>query len=243
MPAHPPEPPVTACAVVVAAGQGERFGARDKVLSPLGGRPLLAHVLDAIEAAASLRDAIVVAGEHNHAAIEDLLAPGGWSKPRVVVVGGARRQDSVANGVAASPSDAAVVAIHDGARPLVEPRLFDQCVEAAAHHGAAIAAIPVSDTVKRARGGLVEATVARDDLWTAQTPQAFRREVLIAALAHPIALGSTFTDEAGLCEALGYPVAIVPGSRANLKVTVPEDLEIAEALLRSRRTSSAVRGG
>jgi 2-C-methyl-D-erythritol 4-phosphate cytidylyltransferase len=234
MPAPPPDPPATACAVVVAAGRGERFGVGDKVLCPLAGRPLLAHILDAIEAAPSLRDAIVVAGEHTRDAIEDLLVSGGWAKPLAIVVGGSRRQDSVANGVSATPEDAAVIAIHDGARPLVVPRLFELCVDAAALHGAAIAAIPVSDTIKRARGGLVEATVARDDLWTAQTPQAFRREVLLAALAHPIARELTFTDEAGLCEALGYPVAIVPGSRANMKVTVPEDLAIAEALLRSR---------
>jgi 2-C-methyl-D-erythritol 4-phosphate cytidylyltransferase len=227
-----PPPDAWSVAVVVAAGRGERFGDASKIMLPLAGRPMLAHVLDAIEGALLVRAVVLVAGEHTRPAVEDLVAEGGWAKPRAVVQGGPRRQDSVAAGLGATPADAPVVVVHDGARPLASARLFERCVEAALVHGAAIAAVPVSDTIKRVRDGLIAATVPRDDLWAAQTPQAFRRELLAAALVSPVAAETTFTDEAGLLEALGHPVAIVPGDRSNIKITVPDDLAVAEALLR-----------
>ena len=230
---------MVAGAVVVAAGRGDRFGAPDKVLRPLAGRPLLAHVLDAIEAATSVRDLVVVVAPHTRSAVEALIAGGSWTKPRAVVLGGAERQDSVANGVAATRADVPVVVVHDAARPLAGPDLFDRCVATAAVRGAAIAAVPVTDTIKRVRGDLVRETVPRDELWAAQTPQAFRRDLLVASLADPRASGATFTDEAGLLESLGHPVAIVAGDPFNLKVTVAGDLAIADAILRSRRPPAA----
>lgn len=236
-----------AAAVIVAAGRGQRFGAADKVFLPLGGRPLLAHVLDAV-AASAIAGVVLVVGEHTRGRTEALLAGGGWRLPVAVVAGGERRQDSVAAGVAAVPSEAEVVVVHDGARPLADGALFDRCAAAAALTGAAIAAVPVSDTLKRAAPAepgevaagapwRVAATVPRDGLWAAQTPQAFRRDRLVAALAHPAAQAGTFTDEAALFEALGWPVALVPGSATNLKVTHPDDLLVAEALLAARRAA------
>jgi len=219
-----------AAVVIVAAGRGERFGAADKVFAPLRGRPLLAYALDAAEQSAA-RDIVLVVGEHTRAAAAALVACGEWPKVRAVVTGGARRQDSVAAGVRAVAPDIAVVAVHDGARPLAKPALFDACLAAAAESGAAIAAIPVADTLKRVAGDEIVATVPRDGLWAAQTPQAFRRDLLVHALASPEAGNGTFTDEAALCEALGLSVRVVPGSRANLKVTRPDDLAIAAALL------------
>jgi 2-C-methyl-D-erythritol 4-phosphate cytidylyltransferase len=225
-----PEAPPRVSAIVVAAGRGERFGAADKVLRPLAGRPLLLHALAAIDAATTVQDVVLVVGEHTRAAIERLLAAGVCRKPVRVVVGGERRQDSVALGLRATAPEVEVVVVHDAGRPLVSAALVDRCVAASLERGAAIAAVPVTDTIKRVAAGLVQETVPRDDLWAAQTPQAFRRSLLRDAFASPLA-GTTFTDEAGLFEALGLPVAIVPGDRHNLKVTQPEDLAIAEALL------------
>ena len=229
MSATPSRPGVAA--VVVAAGRGERLGMPDKILLPLAGRPMLAHVLDAVEGAAV--DAIVlVVGGHTRAAVEDLVVAGPWRKIGAIVPGGERRQDSVAAGVAAVPPAAEVVVIHDGARPLAPPALFDRCVAAAAAAGAAIAAVPVADTLKRVEGTRITSTVDRAGLWAAQTPQAFRRALLVDAIAR-CDDRSVMTDEAGLCEALGIPVEVVLGSPSNLKVTRPEDLPVAEALLRA----------
>lgn len=231
MPPRPPDAEALASAIVVAAGRGERFGAPDKVLLPLGGRPLVARVLDTIEAATTVHEVVVVAARQTRDAVASLVAAGSWSKVRAVVAGGPRRQDSVANGIAAASDRAPIVVVHDAARPLATAELFDRCIRAALDCGAAISAVPVSDTIKRVHDGLVGETIPRHDLWSAQTPQAFRRHLLLAALAHEIATTSTFTDEAGLFEALGLPVAVVPGEPANLKITVPADLALAEAFL------------
>jgi 2-C-methyl-D-erythritol 4-phosphate cytidylyltransferase/2-C-methyl-D-erythritol 2,4-cyclodiphosphate synthase len=154
---------------------------------------------------------------------------------RAIVTGGERRHDSVAAGLAELPEEVAIIVIHDGARPLAEAALFDRCARAAARSpgGAAIAAIPVADTMKRVTDGSIAETVDRTGLWAAQTPQAFRLETLRRVMA--AAPGGEITDEARLCELAGIPVAVVPGSPANLKVTHPEDIAVADALLQARR--------
>lgn len=231
---NPTAPPreAGAAAIVVAAGRGTRFGPAAKTLAPLAGRPLLAWTLDALEAAASIATVTIVTGPHTAAATEALLAAGGWRKPDHLALGGARRQDSVAAGLAAAPA-ADIVVIHDGARPLAPAALFDACVAAAREHGAAIAAVPVSDTLKLVSAERIVRTVDRAGLWAAQTPQAFRRDLLVDLFAR--AADVTLTDEAALCEAFGIPVAIVPGSPSNLKITQLDDLAVAEALLTMRR--------
>ncbi|MCC6792352.1 MAG: 2-C-methyl-D-erythritol 4-phosphate cytidylyltransferase [Thermomicrobiales bacterium] len=229
MPSAPDRP--TAAAVIVAAGRGTRLGAADKILLPLADRPLLAHSIDAAEAAETILDIVIVAGLHTKAQIERLVAASSWRKVRHVALGGDRRQDSVEAGLRLVRDDVDVVAVHDGARPLAEPGLFDACVRAAATHGGAIAAIPVADTLKRVQSGLVVATVPRDDMWAAQTPQACRASLLRAAFAHVTANRLEVTDEAGLMEAFGVPVAVVPSTSRNIKITRPDDLQIAEALL------------
>lgn len=218
-------------AVIVAAGRGTRIGAPAKTLLPLAGRPMLAWALDAADAAETIGAIVVVAGEHTRAETAAVVAAGSWRTPIKVVTGGARRQDSVLAGVLATPEDADVVAIHDGARPLAPAALFDACVAAAARDGAAIAAVPVSDTLKRVEEGRIAATVDRANLWGAQTPQAFRRALLLDLFAR--AGDREVTDEASLCEALGVPVTVVPGLPENLKVTHPGDVAVAEALLRN----------
>jgi 2-C-methyl-D-erythritol 4-phosphate cytidylyltransferase/2-C-methyl-D-erythritol 2,4-cyclodiphosphate synthase len=219
-------------AVVVAAGRGERLGAPEKVLFPLAGRAMLAWSLRALEQAATISSVVIVAGSHTLEAVGQLVRDEGFAKVQAIVAGGERRQDSVAAGLAALPEGVEIVVIHDGARPLAEPELFDRCAAAAAERGAAIAATPVADTLKRVAEDAVTGTVDRAGLWAAQTPQAFRLESLRWALA--AGSGETVTDEAGLCEAAGMPVSVVPSSPANLKVTHAEDIPVADALLRNR---------
>jgi 2-C-methyl-D-erythritol 4-phosphate cytidylyltransferase len=233
--------PERVATVIVAGGRGRRAGAADKVLLPLCDRPLLAYALDAAERAATVTEIIVVAGEHILSRVEAMVAGHQWSKIVAVVVGGERRQDSVAAGLAAVPAGVTLVAVHDGARPLVTPDLFDACLAAARLHGGAIAAVPVTDTLKRVVAGRVVETVAREELWAAQTPQAFQLALLRRAVAEAERRGLTATDEAALVEALGrtqrVPLVIVPGSPENLKITRLEDLPLAEALLRRRLTA------
>jgi 2-C-methyl-D-erythritol 4-phosphate cytidylyltransferase/2-C-methyl-D-erythritol 2,4-cyclodiphosphate synthase len=225
-------PPERVAAVVVAAGRGERLGAPEKVLLPLAGRPMLAWPLAALERAAAIGNVVIVSGPHTREAIAALVHHEGFAKVRAIVAGGERRQDSVAAGLAALPKGTEVVVIHDGARPMAEAELFDRCARAAAETGAAIAATPVADTLKRVAVETIAGTVDRTGLWAAQTPQAFRLETLRRAMtASP---DETVTDEARLCEAAGIPVAIVPASPANLKVTHPGDVAVADALLRAR---------
>jgi 2-C-methyl-D-erythritol 4-phosphate cytidylyltransferase len=226
-----------AAAIIVAAGKGERFGAPDKVFLPVGGRPLLAHVLTATEQSRSIRDVILVVGEHTRATSLDLVDEGGWSKVRAVVPGGARRQDSVAAGLAALSPDVEIVAIHDGARPLVTAALFDACVSSAIANGAAIAAAPIADTLKRVAAGKIAETVSRQHLWAAQTPQAFRVDLLKQAFERAVREHLDVTDEASMFEAMGVPVAIVQSTTANLKITHQDDLWIAEALYAHRQGS------
>ena len=225
-------PPERVAAVVVAAGRGERLGAPEKVLLPLAGRPMLAWSLLALERAESIGPVVVVAGPHTRKAIARLVRDEGFAKVQAIVAGGERRQDSVAAGLAALPLGIEIVVIHDGARPLAEPDLFDRCAAAAAEGRAAIAAIPVADTLKRVAAGAISGTIDRAGLWAAQTPQAFRLESLRQVMA--VNPGETVTDEARCFETAGVPVAVVPASLANLKVTHPEDIAVADALLRAR---------
>lgn len=238
---HESRSPCRATAVIVAAGRGERFGVASKCMASLAGRPLLTYSIDAAVAAQSIDAIVIVAGAHTRTAIEELVAGSDRKrKPLFIVNGGAERQHSVARGLAVTQPGVDVVVIHDAARPLVDAGLFDRCVSLACETGAAIVATPVVDTVKRVRDGRIVETVPRDDLWAAQTPQAFRRERLAAAFDTALARDRTFTDEAGLFEALGWAVEIVPGSASNIKITVPADLAVAEALLATIRESGTV---
>lgn len=224
-------------AVIVAAGRGERFGANGKIMVPLAGRPMLAWSLDAIEAAGTIRDVVLVVGEHTEAPVRTLVEQGPWSKVGAIVLGGAQRHESVQAGVRALTDDVEVAVIHDAARPLAAPDRFDACARVAAEMGGAILAVPVTDTVKRVGpDGVIVETVDRASLWAAQTPQAFRREQLLEAWersSHDRSANAT--DEAMLFERMGWPVRLISGSRENLKVTLPEDLMIADFLLRSRK--------
>ena len=212
------------------------MGGPDKLAAQVGGRPLLAWTLDALARSTSVARIVVVTAGTNVAEI----AGAAWLPDRVsaVVVGGPRRQDSVAAGAAALAEGPAngVVLVHDGARPLVSADLVDAVARAAAEHGAAIPVLPVVDTLKRVEGGRVAGTVERSGLVAAQTPQGVRRDVLAAAYAaFPPGGPETWTDEAALLEACRIPVHAIPGESANLKVTLPADLRWVESALADAR--------
>ncbi|MEW5914566.1 MAG: 2-C-methyl-D-erythritol 4-phosphate cytidylyltransferase [Thermodesulfobacteriota bacterium] len=222
-------------AVVPAAGLGRRMGApQPKQFMPLAGRPLLSRTLGQLQAAAAVEQVVLVCPPGQEEEVwARCVRPYGLDKVQRVLPGGRERQDSVAVGLAAAAElGADWVLVHDAARPLAAPELFARVLEAAQECGAAIAAVPASDTVKEDDGqGQVSATLARERLWLVQTPQGFALPLLQEALASAQAEGFYATDEAGLVERLGREVRLVMGSRDNLKITTPADLALAEALL------------
>lgn len=222
--------------VIAAAGRGERFGDRAKVLAEAAGRPLLAWSLDAARASATAHEIVIVCGEHTREAAAHLASGMGGDMPVRVCLGGAERQDSVMAGVAALSDRCEVAVIHDAARPLAAPALFDAVARSARERGAVIAAAAVTDTIKVVDGDRIARTIPRDRLRAAQTPQGYRRELLLRALDAASAAGETFTDEGGLLEWTGVPVFVLLNPAENLKVTVPADLVLADALLRARRS-------
>jgi len=226
--------------IVLAAGEGSRLGAGEpKGFVPLAGRALFLHSLEALAAVPGLREQVLVVPPGAAAA-----ARGRWGaefgrlRVTAVVEGGARRQDSAAAGFRALPPGAEVVLIHDAARPLVRTEDAVRVAEAAAREGAALLAVPLSDTVKReGPAGRVAETLDRRGLWRAQTPQGFRRAVYAEALARAERDGAEATDDAALVERAGGAVALVEGDGSNLKVTTEADLRAAERLLEAARAA------
>jgi 2-C-methyl-D-erythritol 4-phosphate cytidylyltransferase / 2-C-methyl-D-erythritol 2,4-cyclodiphosphate synthase len=231
-------------AIIAAGGRGQRFGgSQPKQLQPLGGRTILDRSVALFTDHAGVDEVIV-------ALPADILAdPPGYlrsdSKPVRLVAGGDRRQDSVANAFAAASERSELIVIHDAARPFASADLITRTIAAAVHSGAALAAMPARDTVKRAtmfegpaKAGHyvrhVAETLPRESIFLAQTPQAFRREVLKSALALGGRAGAGATDEAELAERAGHRVTLVEGEASNIKITTPEDFAIAEAIARGR---------
>lgn len=214
-------------AIIVAAGLSRRMGGVDKLFAPLAGRPLLLHTLAAFQESPLVDRVALVLSAANLEDGQQLVEEAGLAKVTALCLGGQRRQDSVRAGLNALGPHRWVV-IHDGARPLVTPELIQRGLAAAQETGCAIAALPVADTVKKVVAGFVERTLPRQGLWAVQTPQVFRYDIL--RHAHDAAQGDV-TDDAALAERLGYRVKVYMGSPRNLKVTTPEDLTLAEALL------------
>lgn len=228
-------------ALVLAAGRGERIRAAEpKAFLPLAGRPLVVHAIEALAACEAI-DAIVpvLPASELERASGWALGPVARRKLEPAVAGGAERQDSMRAGLAVLPPSVGLVAVHDAARSLVLPGDVARVVAAAARSGAALLAVPVRDTLKRAAAGRVAATVPREDLWAAQTPQVFRTALLREALDKAEAEGFRGTDDAQLVERLGAPVEIVEGDPGNLKITWPADLAWAEAALALRSRGGA----
>jgi 2-C-methyl-D-erythritol 4-phosphate cytidylyltransferase/2-C-methyl-D-erythritol 2,4-cyclodiphosphate synthase len=223
---------MTAAAVIVAAGSGSRMGMSiPKQYAMLAGVPVLTRALAPFLSHPEISQVVVVCQAARLAETEALCASHGLLSPRLrFVAGGRRRQDSVLAGLRAVAAETEIVLVHDGARPLATAALIDRCLAAARRDGAAIAAIEAQDTLKRRdENGQIAATVSRDGLWQAQTPQAARLDLLLAAFAQ---FGQVdVTDEAALLEMAGVPVTLVAGECSNIKITHQEDLVLAEKLL------------
>ncbi len=218
-------------AIIPAAGRGKRIGASiPKQFLEIQGRPLLHHTLT-VFASCKLIDYVVLVMPR---ADVDEVGKDWINKYKIVqevVVGGEQRQDSVYNGFNSLEKGTDIVVVHDGVRPFTTPQMITATVEAAQQYGAAITAIPVSDTVKQAADGFVKQTVSRDGLWRVQTPQAFQRGLLQQAFKKAKKDSYYGTDEGSLVEYLGERVKIVPGSELNIKITRKEDLVLGESLL------------
>jgi len=218
-------------AVIVAAGSSQRMGGMDKMLALLGGKPVLARVVDTFQRCNLIDQIVIVLSKPNLERCQQLIAEQGWSKVTDVCLGGKRRQDSVVAGLSRL-NHCHWVVIHDGARPLLTEDLIYQGLTQAQETGAAAAAVPVTDTIKVAGDDrLVQQTPSRHNLWAVQTPQVFRFDII--AEAYRQAKGEV-TDDASLVEQLGYRVKLYMGSYDNIKVTTADDLVLAEILWQRR---------
>lgn len=195
-------------------------------------KPILAHTIYAFDQNTSIDEIFVIVDFTDFEACQSMvIAPYGFKKVADLVAGGETRQASVFNGLGALPSDTDFVIVHDGVRPFVTDEIIFNCIEAADECGAAIAAVPVKDTIKVANAdGFIIDTPERQRLWAVQTPQAFRKDLLFEGHQNARRAQITATDDAALVEKLGFKVKLVMGSYANLKITTPEDLIIAETL-------------
>ena len=219
------------CAVIVAAGSSRRMGGENKLLLPLDDAPVLAHTLSAFEKCAAIRDIVLVCREQDLLPYSDLARAFGISKLRTVTRGGDSRTASVLAGITAAPEDTGLVAVHDGARPLVSEAVITEAVYAAAEYGAAAPVVPVKDSIKRIQDGSIAADVPRDTLAAVQTPQVFDRALLTRALQTAARENRSFTDDCAAVEAMGQAVRATHGSYENIKITTPEDILVAEAFL------------
>ena len=222
-------------ALVAAAGSSSRMGGVDKLLQPLDGVPVLVRTLAAFQVAGSVDEIIIAAREEDILEISQLCRTYGLSKCTKVIRGGESRVHSVLLAALEAGPETELLAVQDGARPLVTPELIDRVIAAAARCSAAVPAVPVKDTVKLSRqDGAVEETLERGRLRAAQTPQVFEASLLKAALQSALEQGAPVTDDASAVERLGKTVFLVDGGEENLKITTPLDLAVAEAILQGR---------
>jgi len=216
---------MSVAAILAAAGRGSRLG-QPKQLLVLDGKPVAGWSLDALSRSPHVAAVVIACEEADRARFDDLARSYGRGKVAAIVAGGARRQDSVYAALRKLPEGTDFVIVHDGARPFVSESLIEGCLAAARGSGAAIAAVPVKDTIKRvADHNVVATTYPRDQLWAAQTPQVFARDILLQAHERAAAEGFVGTDDAMLVEWANLcPVTIVAGSYDNIKITTPEDM-------------------
>ena len=220
-------------AIVAAAGKGERL--KSKVRKPfvaLGKEPILLHALRVLDNSNLIGEIIVVAHQADLPKARLLIKKAKLKKFKEIVAGGKRRMDSVKNGLAAISEDADYVIIHDGCRPFIDNKMISSVLDAAGVFGAAIAGVPVKPTIKEVeKGNFVAATLKREALVDVQTPQAFRKDILLRAYDRAFVEGAIATDDAALVERLGIKVKVVDGSYRNIKITTPEDLRYAKMLM------------
>ena len=216
-------------AVIVAAGTASRMGGIDKVMAELDGEPMILRTVRTFQNSDAIKEIVVVTREDLILPIMRLCA--GLDKVQAVVCGGKSRQESVQLGLNALSSKVKLVAVQDGARPLITDAVIDRTVRAAHSYGAAAPAVPVKDTIKTVNGGVVKDTPDRATLQAVQTPQVFDFDLLRGALKKAAADGAAVTDDCSAVERMGMSVKIVEGDERNIKVTTPVDLKIATLLL------------
>jgi len=231
---------MTATAIVVAAGEGRRIGGQiSKSYLPIAGRPLVLRTLDRIFASSEVSNVVLVVATDQLQYCADLLGADSSLRERAVLLqtGAATRQQSVRRGLE-KVAETDIVLIHDGARPFVSPGLIDRCIWAAAEKGAVVVGLPARDTIKVVgENRLIQRTPDRKFLWEIQTPQAFQSELIIAAHAQAERDGVEATDDAMVVERLGKPVFVLDGERTNIKITLPEDVWLADLMIREGRVS------
>jgi 2-C-methyl-D-erythritol 4-phosphate cytidylyltransferase len=234
-------------AVIVSAGKGLRFTeGKKKQFYFLEGKPILAHTLDKFETCSLIRSVRLVVGQEDmDYCLKEIVEKYRFQKVSKIVPGGKRRQESVKNGIDALPKDTEIVAIHDGVRPLVTQTMIEDSIHSAARYGAVVFAMPVKETIKMSNpDGTVLKTLDRESLWHIQTPQTFQVNVIREAHSRAEEDGFVGTDDASLVERLGGKVHILPGSYANIKITTPEDLWLANLFLKMNTPSKeGPRGG
>ncbi|MBR2852406.1 MAG: 2-C-methyl-D-erythritol 4-phosphate cytidylyltransferase, partial [Anaerotignum sp.] len=221
-------------AVIVAAGKGKRMGTDiSKQFLPLCGKEILTHTVEVFEKADRIRDIVLVTGTDSLQDVQDMVWEYGWQKVISVVAGGKERQDSVWNGLQAVSEDTEIVLIHDGVRPFVTEEILDLSIETAVEMGGCAAGVPAKDTIKVCNSeNIAVDTPDRSTLWQIQTPQTFRKELIVKAYEQAKAEGFLGTDDASLAENSGYSVKVIMGSYRNIKITTKEDLLIGEAFLK-----------
>ncbi len=223
-------------AIILAAGSGVRMRSEvNKHLLPLAGKPVIVHTLLAFERCAAIDAIVLVTSVENVTAYRALIAEHSIGKVSHIALGGDTRQASAHNGLRAA-GECDIVLLHDGARPLIAQREIEAIIRDAAEYGGAVVAVPAKDTTVRAREGFIEAQLDRSTLWQVQTPQGFKATIIREAYEAAARDGVQSTDDTGLVTRLGGTVKITPGAYANIKITTPEDLIIAEALLHTHVT-------
>jgi 2-C-methyl-D-erythritol 4-phosphate cytidylyltransferase len=230
---------IRASVIIVAAGVGSRLGhATAKAFVDLCGHPMLYYSLAAVARVPGVIEVVVAVPAGMQAAARGAVRDAGLELPVKITPGGHERQESVGIALEITSAESDLVAVHDAARPFAPPQLFADLLACAFRYGAAVAAVPVADTLKRAEAGVVSGTLPRQGLFQSQTPQAFRRTLLINAFKAAQEKGWHVTDDAELVERAGGKVRLVDSSRENFKVTTPEDLMMAEMLIAARRRSA-----
>jgi 2-C-methyl-D-erythritol 4-phosphate cytidylyltransferase len=226
-------------AIVVAAGTGRRIGGQvSKIYLPIAGRPVVLRTLDKLFSTKSVDQVVLVVAANEVERCGALLRTDAnlCARPCILQTGGATRQQSAKRGLEKVGADTDIVIIHDGARPLVSAALIDRCVDVAADKGAVIVGLPARDTIKVVgRDGMIRSTPERSSLWEIQTPQVFRRDLIVTAHERAERDGVEVTDDAMVVERMGKPVYVVEGERTNIKITLPEDIWLAETMIRDGR--------
>jgi len=221
-------------ALIAAAGIGKRMGSKGKQYLLLRGEPVLAHTLGVFQGCSAIDQIIVLTNCEDLVRCRELVKNYGFDKVSHCIEGGKERQDSVYNGLKALPDETKIAIIHDGARPLIVPSIIERSISEIVNWDGVVVGVPVKDTLKRVREKQIVNTVNRQEIWQVQTPQVFVADLLMGAYQKAMEEGFYGTDDSVLMERLGYRIGMIMGSYENIKITTPEDLVIAEAVLENR---------